>query len=110
MSARGGGSRWEVCGYVDQACDHTCDQAQTYYWSLTSSPTCPPHAAQALLEGLSGLEDSRLNYLEQHAGRLGVSTDKLDAARSAAARSSPLGDTLDLAAVRGDHWWGTRYK
>ncbi len=61
---------------------------------------------QALLEGLSSLEDARLNYLEQHANRLGIDSERLDTARSSAARASPLGDTLELAAVRADLGFG----
>ncbi len=53
-----------------------------------------------MLEGLSSFEDARLNYLEQHAERIGIDSEKLDSARSSAARASPLTDTLDLAAVR----------
>lgn len=40
-----------------------------------------------------------LNYVEQHTERLGIDAEKLDALRTAAARSSPLGDTLELCAV-----------
>ncbi|KAF5832303.1 proteasome stabiliser-domain-containing protein [Dunaliella salina] len=57
-----------------------------------------PALVQAMLEGLSSLEDSRLNYLEQHAERLGMDADRLDSARTSAARASPLGETLDLCA------------
>ncbi|RMZ55804.1 hypothetical protein APUTEX25_005845, partial [Auxenochlorella protothecoides] len=48
-----------------------------------------------LLEALSGLEDSRLNFVEQHAAGLGLDTDRLDGARASAAQSGPVGDTLD---------------
>ena len=44
------------------------------------------------------MQDSRLNYIEQHAERLGMDMGRLDAARDSAARSSPVGDTLDLCA------------
>ena len=47
---------------------------------------------------LDSAQDSRLNYMEQHAERLGVDAGRLDAARDSAARSSPMGDTLDLCA------------
>lgn len=43
----------------------------------------------------------RLNYIEQHAERYGLDADKLDSARTSAARASPLGETLELCAVRG---------
>ncbi|KAG2487332.1 hypothetical protein HYH03_014048 [Edaphochlamys debaryana] len=56
----------------------------------------------ALLEALSSLEDVRLNYVEQHAERLGLDSERLEGARVAAARASPLGDTLDLAARLAD--------
>ena len=45
----------------------------------------------------------RLNYIEQHAERLGMGSDRLDAARSSAARASPLGETLDICAVGVGH-------
>ncbi|KAL6762246.1 proteasome stabiliser-domain-containing protein [Haematococcus lacustris] len=57
-----------------------------------------PQLVQALLEGLSSLEDTRLNYIEQHANRLGLDAERLDSARTAAAQSSSLADTLELAA------------
>jgi len=57
-----------------------------------------PALVQAMLEGLSSLEDSRLNYIEQHAERLGMDADRLDSARTSAARASPLGETLELCA------------
>ena len=49
---------------------------------------CPSHKFK--------MQDSRLNYIEQHAERLGMDASRLDAARVSAARSSPMGDTLDL--------------
>eukprot|EP00798_Chlamydomonas_sp_ICE-L_P021409 gene21409-28366_t len=64
-----------------------------------------PHLAplvQAMLEALSNLEDARLNYIEQHAERMGMDSDKLDNARVNASRSSPMGDTLDLCARFAD--------
>ncbi|GIL84022.1 hypothetical protein Vretifemale_12732, partial [Volvox reticuliferus] len=74
------------------------------------SKTAPPPALRpllpalvpALLEALSSLEDVRLNYVEQHAERLGLDSERLEGARVAAARASPLGDTLDLAARLAD--------
>ncbi len=53
---------------------------------------------------MSSLEDARLNYVEQHVERLGMDAGRLEDARVAAARASPLGDTLDLCvrAVRPD--------
>jgi len=52
----------------------------------------------SLLESLSTLEDTRLNYLEQHAERLGVDSGRLESARFSAAKASPMGDALDAAA------------
>ena len=46
----------------------------------------------------SGLEDSRLNYIEQHAERLGLDSGRLEGARVAAAQGGPAGETLDLCA------------
>ena len=66
-----------------------------------------PALVPGLLEALSGLEDARLNYLEQHAQRLGgdEAAGALEGARLAAARGSPLADALDLLArcVAADH-------
>lgn len=52
----------------------------------------------ALLESLSGLEDVRLNYVEQHAERLGLDSGKLESARVQAAQGGALGETLDTCA------------
>jgi len=51
-----------------------------------------------LLEALSGMEDSRLNYMEQHVQRLGVDGDKFEEARIRFSQGSPIGDTLDMCA------------
>jgi proteasome component ECM29 len=56
----------------------------------------------ALLESLSGLEDSRLNYVEQHAERLGVDAGKLESARVSAAQGGILGETLETCARHVD--------
>ena len=56
-------------------------------------PSLKPHLPlliQCMLEGLSNLEDMRLNYVEQHAERLGLDQEKLESARVNAARSSPM--------------------
>jgi proteasome component ECM29 len=59
-----------------------------------------PHIAdivKALLESLSGMEDARLNYIEQHAASFGKeASDRLEGMRLRAAKSSPMGETLDL--------------
>ena len=51
-----------------------------------------------LLESLSGLEDARLNYIEQHASRFGVDASELENARVMAAHGSSLGESIDLCA------------
>ncbi|GBF95386.1 hypothetical protein Rsub_07814 [Raphidocelis subcapitata] len=70
--------------------------------SAGPAPLAPlaPALVPGLLEALSGLEDARLNYLEQHATRIGGddAAGALEGARLAAARSSPLSDALDLLA------------
>lgn len=67
-----------------------------------SSPMCPPKNSHPHHHhtGLprSGLEDSRLNYIEQHAERLGLDAGRLEGARVAAAQGGPAGETLDLCA------------
>ena len=47
---------------------------------------------------MSLLQDSRLNYIEQHAERIGLDSDKLENLRVSASKASPMGDTLDLCA------------
>lgn len=49
----------------------------------------------------SGLEDSRLNYIEQHAERLGLDAGRLEGARVAASQGGLAGETLDLCARQG---------
>ena len=39
-----------------------------------------------------------MNYIEQHAARVGLNADRLESLRVSASRSSPLADTLDLCA------------
>ncbi|PRW21127.1 proteasome-associated ECM29-like protein isoform X1 [Chlorella sorokiniana] len=56
----------------------------------------------AMLESLSGLEDSRLNYIEQHAERLGLDAGRLEGARVAASQGGLAGETLDLCARQID--------
>ena len=55
-----------------------------------------PEMVKCLLEALSSMEDSRLNYIEQHAPAIGLSTEKLEHARLHAAKASPMGETLDV--------------
>ncbi|KAK9795879.1 hypothetical protein WJX73_005986 [Symbiochloris irregularis] len=57
-----------------------------------------PQLAGMLLESLSGMEDARLNYIEQHATRAGIDSEKLENLRVSASKASPLADTLDLCA------------
>jgi len=49
-----------------------------------------------LLEALSGMEDSRLNYLEQHVQRLGMDGNKFEEERIRFSQSSPVAETLDI--------------
>lgn len=49
----------------------------------------------AFLESLSGMEDSRLNYVEQHVESMGLDAGRLENARIAAASSGPAGEALD---------------
>ncbi|CAK0785632.1 hypothetical protein CVIRNUC_008843 [Coccomyxa viridis] len=61
-----------------------------------------PHLVPALLDSLSGMEDQRLNYVEQHAERIGVDVGRLESARVSAAKGSIMGDTLDVCARHMD--------
>jgi proteasome component ECM29 len=73
--------------------------------ALAKTPAARPHLAQLvppLLEALSGLEDSALNYVEQHAAGLGVDAGALEAARVVAARGGELGEALDALARAAD--------
>ncbi|KAK9123336.1 hypothetical protein Sjap_012938 [Stephania japonica] len=49
-----------------------------------------------MLESLSSLEDQRLNYVELHAVNAGINSEKLENLRIAAAKDSPMWETLDL--------------
>ena len=53
-----------------------------------------------LLESLSTLEDARMNYVEQHAERVGGTAlkERLENARVSAAHRSPMGEALDVLA------------
>ena len=55
-----------------------------------------PDLVDALLEALSSLESQQLSYLQLHAERLQVDTEKLEKARVAASSGGSLHDTLDL--------------
>lgn len=48
------------------------------------------------------VQDERLNYLEQHTERLGIDNSRLESLRVSAARSSPMGETLDICARVAD--------
>ena len=43
-----------------------------------------------------------MNYIEQHAERIGLDSDKLESLRVTASKASPMGDTLDLCARYAD--------
>lgn len=49
-----------------------------------------------------GTQDARLNYVEQHAERIGLDSGRLENLRVAASKSSPMSDTLDLCARYAD--------
>lgn len=66
-----------------------------------SSEALRPHLLElvpTLIECLSGTEDARLNYVEQHAPAIGMSRESIQSARVAASRSHPLGEALDTCA------------
>lgn len=44
------------------------------------------------------MQDQRLNYVEQHAERIGVDAGRLESLRVSAAKGSIMGDTLDICA------------
>lgn len=48
------------------------------------------------------MQDTRLNYVEQHAERIGLDSGRLENLRVAASKSSPMSDTLDLCARYSD--------
>ncbi|CAM6125657.1 unnamed protein product [Calypogeia fissa] len=55
-----------------------------------------PDLVVCMLESLSSLEDQRLSYIEMHAERAGINTEKLENVRIAGAKDSPMWDTLDF--------------
>ena len=57
---------------------------------------------KCLLEALSSMEDSRLNYIEQHAASVGLSAERLEHARLQNAKASPMGETLDVLMAHVD--------
>ncbi|CAD6254932.1 unnamed protein product [Miscanthus lutarioriparius] len=64
-----------------------------------AGPALRPHLPElvsCMLECLSSLEDQRLNYVEMHAGNVGIKTDKLESFRIAVAKDSPMWETLDI--------------
>ena len=48
------------------------------------------------------MQDQRLNYVEQHAERIGVDAGRLESARVSAAKGSVMGDALDVCARHVD--------
>ena len=48
------------------------------------------------------VQDQRLNYVEQHAERIGVDAGRLENLRVSAAKGSIMGDTLDVCARQVD--------
>ncbi|TVU50759.1 hypothetical protein EJB05_02148, partial [Eragrostis curvula] len=64
-----------------------------------AGPALRPHLPElvsCMLECLSSLEDQRLNYVEMHAGNVGIKTEKLENLRIAVAKDSPMWETLDI--------------
>ena len=61
-----------------------------------------PEMVKCLLEALSSMEDSRLNYIEQHAASVGLSAERLEHARLQNAKASPMGETLDALMAHVD--------
>ncbi|KAF5447658.1 hypothetical protein F2P56_033192 [Juglans regia] len=58
-----------------------------------------PHLSDlvcCMLESLSSLEDQGLNYVELHAAKVGIQTEKLEDLRISIAKGSPMWETLDL--------------
>ncbi|KAL0371036.1 UNVERIFIED_CONTAM: Proteasome adapter and scaffold protein ECM29 [Sesamum angustifolium] len=49
-----------------------------------------------MLESLSSLEDQGMNYVELHAEKVGIQTEKLENLRISIARGSPMWETLEL--------------
>ncbi|XP_073141185.1 uncharacterized protein [Henckelia pumila] len=49
-----------------------------------------------MLESLSSLEDQGMNYVELHAGSVGIQTEKLENLRISIARGSPMWETLEI--------------
>ncbi|XP_057955900.1 uncharacterized protein LOC131149465 [Malania oleifera] len=55
-----------------------------------------PDLVCCMLESLSSLEDQGLNYVELHAAKVGIQTEKLENLRISIAKGSPMWETLDL--------------
>ncbi|QDZ21911.1 proteasome-associated protein ECM29 [Chloropicon primus] len=58
--------------------------------------------SSCLLECLSGLESTSMNYIEQHADRVGIDKEELDNLRIQAANASMVGDMLDRISACAD--------
>lgn len=61
-----------------------------------------PKLVETLIESASGLESQELNYLEQHAERMGISKDLIDEARVKLSTMSPFTEILDFCARQVD--------
>lgn len=55
-----------------------------------------PKLLDTLLESISTLEPTILNYIEQQASRIGISNDVIDNARVKLAKNSPLNETIQF--------------
>ena len=54
---------------------------------------------KSLLPSLSGLEDPTVNYVEQHADKVGLTKEKIDSLRVTASNQSIVGEMLDRVAM-----------
>ncbi|KAK3136068.1 hypothetical protein QOZ80_5BG0427580 [Eleusine coracana subsp. coracana] len=64
-----------------------------------AGPALRPHLPElvsCMLECLSSLEDQRMNYVEMHAGNVGIKTERLESLRIAVSKDSPMWETLDI--------------
>lgn len=59
-------------------------------------------AVLCMLMSWMSVQDQRLNYVEQHAERIGVDAGRLENLRVSAAKGSIMGDTLDVCARQVD--------
>ena len=76
-----------------------------YLFQLRHRRNCEKKSALQRLFVLScpsPVQDQRMNYVEQHAERIGVDAGRLENLRVSAAKGSIMGDTLDVCARHVD--------